>query len=109
MRARPLEWDVPGGKVDSNESPTDAVIREVQEETGLYVTDPELVTSEGGEWKGGRHDFFYYKVIVGQTYTPTLSTEHCEWRWVDISTAGSMLTFRAHSYGLRALLKQINT
>ena len=30
-------WLPPGGHVDANEDPTEAVVREVQEETGLQV------------------------------------------------------------------------
>ena len=32
-------WSAPGGSVDPNETPADAVVREVWEETGLYI-DP---------------------------------------------------------------------
>jgi 8-oxo-dGTP diphosphatase len=32
-----LNWELPGGLVESNESPSDAVLREVAEETGLTV------------------------------------------------------------------------
>ena len=35
-------WTFPGGHVEQNESLTDAVIREVQEETGLTVSSPRL-------------------------------------------------------------------
>jgi ADP-ribose pyrophosphatase YjhB (NUDIX family) len=36
-------WNLPGGRVDSGEMPTDAVIREVMEESGLEVEVGRLV------------------------------------------------------------------
>lgn len=35
-------WTAPGGKLEQGESPDECVIREVQEETGLLITAPEL-------------------------------------------------------------------
>ncbi|MEM2768037.1 MAG: NUDIX hydrolase [Candidatus Bathyarchaeia archaeon] len=37
------KWSVPGGIVELGESPENAVIREVKEETGLDVENPELI------------------------------------------------------------------
>ena len=49
-------WDVPGGFVEMGESPDEAAVREVREETGLAVIPTELIgafTSEYGTT--GRH------------------------------------------------------
>ena len=34
----PDMWDLPGGHVEANETPTDAVVREVQEELGVTLS-----------------------------------------------------------------------
>jgi mutator protein MutT len=36
-------WNLPGGKVESDEAPWDAVVREVEEETGLRVQVEKLI------------------------------------------------------------------
>lgn len=37
------EWNLPGGGVDENENPEDAVVREVEEETGLKIASVEKI------------------------------------------------------------------
>jgi mutator protein MutT len=36
----PGYWCIPGGKVETGENPTEAVIREIKEETGYVLIDP---------------------------------------------------------------------
>ena len=39
-------WLAPGGKVESNEAPHETAIREMQEETGLIIRNPEKKFSD---------------------------------------------------------------
>lgn len=41
----PLYWGFPGGKVEENESPLDAAIRETMEEIGVWIS-PESIISQ---------------------------------------------------------------
>ncbi len=41
-------WSTPGGAIELNETPADAVVREVWEETGLVVTPRRVVAVYGG-------------------------------------------------------------
>ena len=59
-------WTVPGGWVDVNESPAEAVTREVLEETGYEVVAERVLAL----WDRDRHDhppgpFHCWKVMVG--------------------------------------------
>jgi 8-oxo-dGTP diphosphatase len=36
-------WNLPGGKVETHETPWEAVVREVEEETGLHVKVEKLI------------------------------------------------------------------
>ncbi len=42
------EWVAPGGSIEPNEAPADAVVREVWEETGLWVAPVGLIGVYGG-------------------------------------------------------------
>lgn len=41
-------WSLPGGAIEPEDTPADAVVREVWEETGLYVAPRRLVSVYGG-------------------------------------------------------------
>jgi len=41
-------WSTPGGAIEPDEAPVDAVAREVLEETGLIVDPVQLITAYGG-------------------------------------------------------------
>jgi 8-oxo-dGTP diphosphatase len=41
-------WSTPGGSIEPDESPADAVVREVWEETGLFVVPKRVIAVFGG-------------------------------------------------------------
>jgi 8-oxo-dGTP diphosphatase len=76
----PDVWDLPGGHIEANETPTGAVVREVQEELGVTLA-----------WSLGRHSFerkteeFDMWVWTSRTWSGTPANcapgEHDEISW----------------------------
>jgi ADP-ribose pyrophosphatase YjhB (NUDIX family) len=71
-------WNLPGGGMESGELPTEAVIREVKEETGLNVTIERLVGVYG---KPDRDDvvFTFTCDITGGQLTETDESDACRY------------------------------
>lgn len=80
---KPGVWEMPGGGVDQEESPQEALKREILEETGLIVTvgKPFNVFSfkkDTGEFKVGIT--FVCEYVSGEV---KISEEHSEYRWIE--------------------------
>ena len=81
-------WEFPGGKVEANETPIDALKRELNEELGLVVEVGNMIETVV-------HDYgsmivkisFFTCQIGGQKLTPTV---HDECRWVTASESNSL-------------------
>jgi 8-oxo-dGTP pyrophosphatase MutT (NUDIX family) len=84
-------WCLPGGWVDVNESPAEAAIREVHEETGLAVlSDSYIVISCKGPAMSGnlQHQVNIVTLMksISSEANITLSHEHTDYRWIDKTT-----------------------
>ena len=108
----PGEWQLPQGGVDDDETPGEAVWRELEEETGLTWQDVELV-EEYPEWtayewpdgprKNGRlgqcQRWFVFQVIDDGVVPEPDGDEFTDWRWVDREwLIDNVVEFRRRSY-----------
>jgi ADP-ribose pyrophosphatase YjhB (NUDIX family) len=62
-------WGLPGGSLEYGENPEDAVIREVQEETGLRICAEKLLLVKS--WRPDRVGMYYLCRITGGTFYPS--------------------------------------
>lgn len=65
-------WTLPGGGLDFGERPTDAVVREVYEETGLAVRVEELLDADAERWGHERDGVAYDGHAVRFLYRVTV-------------------------------------
>jgi 8-oxo-dGTP diphosphatase len=78
------EWSVPGGRVEHGETLAEAVVREVEEETGLEVVCGELVGWV--ERMGPGHHFVIldFHATVLDDRQPVAGTDAAEVAWVPL-------------------------
>jgi mutator protein MutT len=76
----PLQWEFPGGKIETGETPTDALIRELHEELGIFAIHGEELHRQEWSYGDASYRVYYYSV---QAFRGELTNQAFETiRWV---------------------------
>lgn len=89
---KPNVWETPGGGMDTEESPQEALKREIIEETDLSVTVTKpfnvfTFKKDTGEFKVG-----ITFICEHQNGEVVLSSEHSEFRWIEAEEFAQMVS-----------------
>jgi hypothetical protein len=78
-RRHPGVWDLPGGRLETGETPTQAAIREAREEAGASLSPQHL--KELSHTESGDVDYTTFCAYTAEPFLPELSDEHDHYVW----------------------------
>lgn len=111
------KWSVPGGLVELGETTENAVIREVKEETGLDVADPQLIDVMDNIVRDENGEIKYHFVIIDYFLRlkggePKAADDAEELKWIPLNEVEKFdltKTFRAFLQRNSGKLEKLNS
>ena len=83
-------WEVPGGKVEKDELPEEAICREFDEEFSVPVSVGNKIAQAVFQYKGNDIQLEGYEIFLDTDKPRWVLTEHTEIRWVDLEEIPSL-------------------
>jgi len=81
-RPHPGKWELPGGKIATNEKPQEALSREINEELGIHIIHADFFTNLKFSYPDKKVELMVYKVNEYRG-KPTCCEDQLELKWVD--------------------------
>lgn len=82
------KWEFPGGKIESNESKSEALSREIKEELDLEILNLQFFTTVQHEYPDFHLTMHAYLCI--STITEPRLTEHLDYKWLTLEQLPSL-------------------
>ena len=79
-KARPLQWEFPGGKIEPGESPCEALIRECREELAIEIDVGDLFAETSYSYPDLKIRLRLYNATIAEGKPQKL--EHHDMRWI---------------------------
>jgi 8-oxo-dGTP diphosphatase len=92
-KSEPGRWGVPAGKLEKGETPEQAAIRELSEETGIALERSSQIQYMGALYiRKPEIDYVYHRFRVQVDHVPDvrLSNEHDNYKWASLKDLEEM-------------------
>ena len=87
-RWMPNVWALPGGKAELNETPEEAAIREVKEETNLDVSNLKFVHYLNDK----KYNVSYFTTSTFDGNIKVDQSEHSDYLWISVENLNTIIT-----------------
>lgn len=77
-------WVLPGGGIEKRETPEQAAVREVQEEVGLEILNPQYIFERSNTRQYKKVTVFYYTITVDNEDVVIDGQEIVDARWFEL-------------------------